>query len=111
MFQEIETDPSHEVDLEEVRVPKDDVYNPLDFETEASQDPRSSYGSLDGQRYPVYKYETKGGKGIHVKHDKMGTFWHIEFVPGGQLPGELQGNFTNDSEASHAVEQYLAKQD
>lgn len=108
----------------EVLVPEDDVYSPSEEEqaafvadaapstpTEASDDPRSSYGSLPTTEWPVYNYETSGGKTIAIKHDALGTFWRIEFVPGGQLPAELQGRFTNDTEAKFAVEQYLAKQD
>ena len=69
------------------------------------------YGQLPDREWPVYTYETKGGKGIAVKHDAMGTLWHVEFVPGGQLPKELSGKFTSDNNAKHAVEQYLAKQE
>jgi hypothetical protein len=95
-----------------IKVPEDNVYTPsVEAPKEARDDPRSHYGELPPTEWPVYKYETKGGKGISIRHDEMGTLWRVEFVPGGQLPSELAGRFTNDSEAKHAVEQYLAKQD
>jgi len=37
--------------------------------------------------------------------------WSVCFVPGGELPAELQGKFTNNLMAQAAVTQYLAKQD
>lgn len=67
-------------------------------------------GSVIDTPYPVYSYETKGGKQINVKHDTMGSFWHVEFAPGGQVPASLAGKYTSSGLAQHDVEQYLAKQ-
>lgn len=56
-------------------------------------------------------FETKGGKKVVVRHDEWGSMWSVLFVPGGQLPPELSGKFTNELRAIQAVEQYLLKQD
>jgi len=78
---------------------------------DALQDKRNTYGlSTDDSNYPKFEYETKGGKTISVRHDSMGTMWKICFVPGGQLPAELDGSFTSQDAAKQAVELYLAKQ-
>lgn len=126
--QEISEDETSSPEVPEIQVPEDSTNSPTQSDeqaflaevspglaprspTEAEEDPRSKYGKLAPTKWPVYNYVTKGGKGIAVKHDEIGTFWYVEFVSGGQLPGELSGRFTNDSEAKFAVEQYLAKQD
>lgn len=90
-----------------------EVIAPAEIAEEASKTKTeySKYGDLPAADYPTYSYKTNGGKTINIKHDEWGTFWFIEFSPGGQLPAELQGRFTNDKEAKHIVELYLAKQD
>jgi hypothetical protein len=55
-------------------------------------------------------YETAGGKKIRIVKDAWGTFWHVEFTSGGQLPAELDMKFTNEQEADKAIQVYLAKQ-
>lgn len=102
--------------------PADSAYEPSPSDEEAfvtdiigkeaeAESEYSKYGATKPNEYPTYNYETSGGKTINIKHDEWGTFWFVEFSPGGQLPVELQGRFTNDVEAKFAVEQYLAKQD
>jgi hypothetical protein len=103
-------------------LPEDDVYSPTKGEeasfvddilgTQAQIPPQERYaGKPERAEWPEHTYETKGGKKIVVRHNEWGSMWSILFVPGGQMPAELQGHFTNDSNAIHAVEQYLAKQD
>lgn len=78
---------------------------------DAVHDKRNTYNmSPDGNKYDEFLFETKGGKGIRVVHDTMGSLWRVEFTSGGSLPNSLTGKFTSDREAIHAVEQYLAKQ-
>jgi hypothetical protein len=55
------------------------------------------------------KFYTEGGKEVKAVHDEMGTLWHIEFSPGGQLPEDLKGKFTNETMAKDAIKLYLAK--
>jgi hypothetical protein len=57
------------------------------------------------------EFFTKGGKEVKAVHDKIGTFWHIEFVPGGQVPAELKGKFTDENSAKQAIKRYLATKD
>jgi hypothetical protein len=77
---------------------------------EYAEDPRNTYKVSDNnEKWPEYTYETKGGKQIKVRHDAIGTMWRIEFAPGGQLPAELSGKYTNSNEANRAVEIYLAR--
>jgi hypothetical protein len=54
---------------------------------------------------------TSGGKKIRVVKDEWGTFWHVEFMSGGQLPAELSGSFTTPEAADLAVTLYLARQE
>ncbi len=125
---EVSLDETSSPEVPEIQVPADSTNSPTQAEeqaflaevspglaprspTEAEDDPRTAYGKLAPTKWPVYNYETAGGKGIAIKHDDIGTFWRVEFTSGGQLPGELTGRYTNDSEAKFAVEQYLAKQD
>ena len=68
-------------------------------------------GQPERAEWPEYTFETKGGKKVVVRHDEWGSMWSILFVPGGQMPIELQGKFTQSKEAIEAVEIYLAKQD
>jgi hypothetical protein len=55
------------------------------------------------------RYYTEGGKEIIARHDPMGSFWHVEFVPGGQVPAELGGSYTSEPECRDAIKLYLAK--
>lgn len=78
---------------------------------DALDDKRNTYGlKADNDNYPHFDFETKGGKTVSVRHDNMGTMWRICFVPGGQLPQELDGGFTTQDHAIQAVKLYLAKQ-
>lgn len=107
----------------DLEAPEDSVYEPSTSEEEAFvanvlgeptqvEERPAKYGSAPARDgWPVHTYETKGGKGIKISHDEWGTFWTVEFVPGGQMPPELQGSFTSDVDAKFAVELYLAKQD
>ena len=108
--------------LLDLEAPEDSVYEPSAVEEEAfvadvlgnqeAVTTPAKYGSAPARDgWPVHTYETKGGKGIKISHDEWGTFWTIEFVPGGQMPPELKGKFTSDVNAKFAVELYLAKQD
>ena len=125
--QEVSQDETSSPEVPEIQVPEDSANSPTQAEeqafladispglsprspTEAEDDPRTEYGKLEATKWPVYNYDTKGGKGIAIKHDDLGTFWRIEFTSGGQLPKELSGRYTNDGEAKFAVEQYLARQ-
>ena len=85
-----------------------DTGTPTDVEVEVEY---PTYGGIPDPEYPEYTFETKGGKTIKVTHDKMGSFWSVSFVPGGQLPAELQGKFTRYTEANEAVEIYLARKE
>ncbi len=55
------------------------------------------------------KFYTEGGKEVKPVHDEIGTLWQIVFSPGGELPKELKGSFTNEPEAIKAIKLYLAK--
>jgi len=56
-------------------------------------------------------YETPGGKRIRIVKDDWGSFWHVEFMSGGQLPEELSGKYTSDDLADAAVRLYLARKE
>jgi hypothetical protein len=53
---------------------------------------------------------TKGGKKIRIVKDEWGTFWHVEFMSGGQLPLSLSGQFTSAESANAAVQVYVNSQ-
>lgn len=53
-------------------------------------------------------YVTSGGKEIRVHKTETGKFY-IKFHPGGELPKELRGEFTQEDLARQAVRLYLAK--
>lgn len=55
------------------------------------------------------EYFTPGGKQVRAVHDEMGTFWHVEFVGGGQVPEELSGRYTDEDSCRQAIKIYLAK--
>ena len=55
-------------------------------------------------------YTTKGGKDILVGQKETGKYF-IKFVPGGELPPELKGEFTVQDLAHQAVRTYLARQE
>ncbi len=55
------------------------------------------------------EYHTEGGKEMRAVHDEMGTFWHVEFTSGGQLPAELKGAYTSEPDCRKAIRLYLAK--
>jgi hypothetical protein len=95
------------VDLDQVSVPEDDF-----FTQEGSIDDPiyPTYGEVKDIEWPSYTFRTPGGKTIEVYHNKMGTLWGVRFKEGGQLPAELSGQFTSDSEAVKQVELYLARQ-
>lgn len=86
-------------------VPKDNTNVVKEDEYEVPE----KYGPAPFNTYPEFSYETKGGKQVKVRHDEQGSFWHIEFVPGGQLPAELSGKYTTEHDAKLAVELYLIK--
>ncbi len=108
-------------------IPEDDFYNATEGEEqafveeivgkdEAVKGPAKPVvlppvSSPQDAGWPVYNYTTSGGKTLAVKHDTWGTMWHCEFVPGGELPKELAGRFTTDTDAKEAAVIYLAKQD
>jgi len=64
------------------------------------------------QNYDKYHKSavTKGGKTIRIVKDEWGTFWHVEFVPGGQLPLSLSGKYTTAEAAELDVQVYLNSQ-
>lgn len=109
----------------DLETPEDNTYEPTSEEEETfvadvlghreaapEVETPAKYGSAPARDgWPIHTYETKGGKGIKISHDEWGTFWTVEFVPGGQMPPELTGSFTSDTDAKFAVELYLAKQD
>jgi hypothetical protein len=49
---------------------------------------------------------TPGGKEILIYQIPTG-YWAIKFRPGGQLPAELSGKYTQHKYAAQAVKQYL----
>lgn len=55
------------------------------------------------------QYFTQGGKEVKPVHDEVGSLWHIEFSPGGELPSDLKGKYTSEPSAREGIVQYLAK--
>ena len=55
------------------------------------------------------QFFTEGGKEVKAVHDVVGSLWHVEFIPGGQVPAELKGSYTDERKCRHAIQQYLAK--
>lgn len=55
------------------------------------------------------QYFTDGGKEVKAVHDVVGSLWHVEFIPGGQVPLELKGTYTDERKCRHDIKQYLAK--
>ena len=69
---------------------------------------------VNPQNKPVHEsvteaYFTEGGKEVKAVHDDLGTLWHIQFIPGGQVPKEISGGYTTEQAARQAIKQYLAK--
>jgi hypothetical protein len=54
------------------------------------------------------EYFTDGGKQVKAVHDEIGTMWHIEFIPGGELPASLKGKYTSEDAARKDIKKYLA---
>lgn len=54
------------------------------------------------------KWTTEGGKEIRLRQMDTGKY-EIIFYPGGELPSELKGTFTDERTATIAVNKYLAK--
>jgi hypothetical protein len=54
------------------------------------------------------RYYTSGGKEIAAVHDQERSLWHVEFKEGGRLPPNLNGKFTDEKTARHAIKIYLA---
>ena len=50
---------------------------------------------------------TSGGKVIEAKMQSNRCLYRIQFQSGGQLPRELEGEFTNVGEAQQVVDFYL----
>lgn len=59
---------------------------------------------------PPRAYVTSGGKQIKLEQDFFGK-WTVHFVPGGEMPAELKGQFTREDLAHEAVQLYLAKRE
>ena len=59
----------------------------------------------------VANYKSSGatGKEIRVRKHGKNPSWVIYFYPGGQLPKELDGQFTALDMATHAISVYLSK--
>lgn len=53
--------------------------------------------------------KTKKGKEIKVVFSDNGVLYKVQFASGGELPKELQGEFTSSREAEKAIQRYLAK--
>jgi hypothetical protein len=85
--------------------------HPTPTPTRESEDLPDSQRTLQ-QIHDKYNkpYSTAGGKQIRIVKDDWGTFWHVEFMSGGQLPEELSGKFTDEGEADLAIRTYLNKQ-
>lgn len=69
--------------------------------------------SVNPQGKPMHpsvteEYFTEGGKQVKAVHDEMGTMWHVEYSPGGQLPSELSGKYTSEDAARKDIKKYLA---
>ena len=58
--------------------------------------------------WPEFVFQGPKEKKLRVSHDKMGTFWSVEWIGGGELPANLKGSFTNEAKAIEAVKLYLA---
>lgn len=70
--------------------------------------------SNNPQNHPLHEAVTEqfflpGGKEVKAVHDKVGTFYHIEYSPGGPVPKELSGSYTDESSCRLAIRIYVAK--
>ena len=68
---------------------------------------------VNPQNKPIHpsvteEYHTEGGKQVKAVHDDMGSMWHIEFAPGGELPKALKGKYTTEQAARKDIKKYLA---
>jgi len=52
--------------------------------------------------------ETPNGKKIAIFNAPNTSMYAIKFIPGGELPQELEGLFTSPTEATLVVHRYLA---
>lgn len=52
---------------------------------------------------------TEGGKKIQLVVDSKSALYRFQFVPGGELPQELSGLFTQEKYAIMALNRYLSK--
>ncbi len=86
-----------------------DVLGPAAEEALKKEGQRPAQERYDPKKPKAPKaYVTSGGKEIKLEQDFYGK-WTIHFSPGGELPKELQGQFTREDLAHEAIQVYLAK--
>lgn len=114
-----EVDETNEVGPEEQASFLKDVLGPgadrtltLGRETEIKADWEGR--SINPKNKPLHETVTEqfflpGGKEIKAVHDKIGTFYHVEYSPGGTVPQELGGRYTDEIVCRHAIKIYIAK--
>ncbi len=89
-----------------------DVLGPYAAEAPKSQSERPKQEKYDSDKKhaaPKIVHMTKGGKEIHVDQRDSGKFF-VKFVPGGEMPKELSGEYTREDLAHESIKVYLAKQ-
>ncbi len=85
---------------------------PLARETEITADWEGR--SINPKNKPLHDSVTEqffmpGGKEVKAVHDQIGTFYHVEFSPGGTVPRELSGSYTDEKMCRHDIKIYVAK--
>lgn len=86
-----------------------DVLGPYAAEAPLPSSDRPNQEAYDERKHaaPTKVYVTEGGKEVHVDKKESGKYF-VKFVPGGELPASLQGEFTREDLAHQAVKVYLA---
>lgn len=88
-----------------------DVLGPYAANAPKPQSERPKQEQYDSDKKhgaPKTVYMTEGGKKIHVDKKESGKYF-VKFVPGGELPRELRGEWTREDLAYKSIEVYLAK--
>lgn len=98
---------------EEVEIfgtPSQDFSTPVQMTSENSGFVGQDFFDNEGNWHATIIGTTPGGKKLQVMKNEMGSFYRIAFSPGGQMPSELEGNFTSYDRAEKVARVWLSDQ-
>ena len=82
-------------------------FSPIEADDESEAEYPQYDTGRDDKSYGEKEY-TAGGKTLVMYHDEFGTLWSFKFRSGGELPGSLQGKFTDEAQADLAAQLYIS---